>query len=554
MLKFAGTESLDGVWSFAFCPESEPEESQVWGTIGHGWGAVPGCFDTGPLLGKRGTGIYRRSFTGQGWLQLRFEGVGLRGRVWVDDTFLGALEAPFTPYEFTFDAGEKEREMTLTVAVSNLLDETPGSLFHEFYDFYGFGGIYRPVTLRRLAARDGNGFANVKVTPLEVAAGRFRIETEFRKPVQAALRLTLDGTLLAEVEARGTQCLWEGEVPGLAPWSPESPVLHTLTAEIPQDRAETTFGMRTLSWRHGELSLNGKPLKFMGMCRHDSHPEFGYAMPESLVVSDLQLIQEAGCHFLRGAHYMQSDFLLDCCDHMGLLVWEESCGWGNTAEQCGDPAFRARQREQTRRMVERHYNHPSVILWGVLNECDSTSQEGREILDQLFSLLHQADPSRPVTFASNRHEKDIALDLCDVIAFNSYPGWYDDPMVVDGVPRVKVRLAEQAAFLQAPEYGDKPWIISEIGASAMAGDHSGFRWSEEYQERILQEVLTFWEESTRCCGVAWWLFANVNTYLGAPMILLKPRGMNNKGLLTEYRLPKMAWRTLCRRLKGRPDF
>ena len=65
MLKFAGTESLDGVWSFAFCPESEPEESQVLGTIGHGWGAVPGCFDTGSLLGKRGTGIYRRSFTGK---------------------------------------------------------------------------------------------------------------------------------------------------------------------------------------------------------------------------------------------------------------------------------------------------------------------------------------------------------------------------------------------------------------------------------------------------------------------------------------------------------
>ena len=121
-------------------------------------------------------------------------------------------------------------------------------------------------------------------------------------------------------------------------------------------------------------------------------------------------------------------------------------------------------------------------------------------------------------------------------------------MIADGSPNVKKRLTELENYLKSPAYADKPWIISEIGAAAIAGEHSGFRWSEEYQEKILNEVLDYLETSSRCSGMSWWLFANANTYLGAN-ILMRPRGFNNKGLLTEYRKPKLAWNTLCRRMK-----
>lgn len=548
MLKFAHTESLNGFWTYAFFPDEEPDENRIFRADFNELAAVPGCFDAGARLGMRGTGVYRRTFTGRGMLQLRFEGLGLRARIWVGDRKLGTIDAPFTPYEFTFDAGETEHEMTLTVAVTNLFDESAGSLFHEFYDFYGFGGLYRGVTLRRLA---GNGVETIMVTPLDVRNGRFRVRTDFLKATETPLRLTLDGKPLTELSVCGTSAEWEGEVAGLAPWTPETPCLHTIAVETPFDRAETDFGLRTLDWRNGELSLNGVPLKLRGLCRHDSHPQFGYAMPESLVLSDLRAIREAGCNFIRGSHYMQSDFLLDCCDRMGLLFWEESCAWGNTAEQCASEAFRRAQLDETRRMVLRHYNHPAVILWGVLNECDSTCPAGREILRQLFAELHRLDATRPATFATYREKKDIALDLCDVISFNTYPGWYDSPMVADGTPNVKRHLKELEELVSAPSLIGKPWIVSEIGAAAMAGDHSGFRWSEEYQEKILNEVLDYLDASPRCTGMSWWLFANVNTYLGAPTIIARPRGFNNKGLLTEYRQPKLAWRTLCRRLNRR---
>ena len=550
MLEFDNTESLNGLWQFAFCPNAEPDEKTVLNVSAGEYKIVPGCFDTQSLFGKHGTGIYRRTFTGKEWLQLRFEGLGLRGRVWVDDIFLGSLDAPFTPYEFLFNAGPEEHEMTLTVAVSNVIDESDGSLFHEFYDFYSFGGIYRSVSVRHLASSDGNGISNIKVTPLDASTGHFRVQVDFLKPVQTTLQLLLDDTLLANLNTTGTSAVWEGYVKGLSPWSPESPILHTISVKIPTDQATTKFGSRTLTWNNGEIKLNGKPLKLYGLCRHDSHPDFGYAMSETLVLNDLYLIKESGCNFIRGSHYTQSDFFLDCCDRLGLLVWEESCGWGNSKEQCGNDVFRAAQQEQTQRMVERHYNHPSIILWGVLNECDSTSNAAREILQQLFDLLHRLDHSRPSVFASNRHEADIALDLCDVIAFNAYPGWYDDPVIADGSPNVKRRLKELETFLNTPAYADKPWIISEIGAAALTGDHSGFRWSEEYQEKILTEVLDFLEASSRCSGMSWWLFANANTYLGASNILLRPRGFNNKGLLSEYRKPKLAWHTLCRRLNS----
>ena len=549
MLEFANVESLNGLWQFAFFQNEEPANDVILNTPLSEYEAVPGCFDTKLRFGEHGTGVYRRTFSGKGWLQIRFEGLGLRGKVWADQVFLGSLDAPFTPYEFLFNAGDTEREIVLTVAVSNMLDESDGSLFHEFYDFYNFGGIYRGVTLHRLASPTGNGIANIAVTPLETSAGRFRVQVDFLQATETTLSLSLDNSPLASMEVSGKSAVWEGAVAGLTPWSTENPVLHELTAEIPTDCVRTTFGLRTLAWNNGKLTLNGQVLDLYGLCRHDSHPEFGYAMPPALVLSDLQLIKNSGCNFIRGSHYTQSDFFLDCCDRLGLLVWEESCGWGNSAAQCGDENFRALQLDQTERMVKRHFNHPSVILWGVLNECDSSAGQTRELLQQLFDLLHQLDSSRPVTFASNRYEADIAIDLCDVISFNVYPGWYDDPMIADGSPNVKKRLTELENYLSSPAYADKPWIISEIGAAAIAGEHSGFRWSEEYQEKILNEVLDYLENSSRCCGLSWWLFANANTYLGSSNILLRPRGFNNKGLLTEYRKPKLAWNTLCRRMK-----
>ena len=87
----------------------------------------------------------------------------------------------------------------------------------------------------------------------------------------------------------------------------------------------------------------------------------------------------------------------------------------------------------------------------------------------------------------------------------------------------------------------KPLIISEIGAAAIFGDHSGHRWSEEYQARLLETVVNGIFDIKRYTGVALWLFCDANTYIETGYFFSRPRGFNNKGMLNEYRKPKVSW-------------
>ncbi|MCI5779944.1 MAG: hypothetical protein MR051_09070 [Lentisphaeria bacterium] len=550
MIRFADAESLNGLWAFHF-EEKELSDREILAAAMDEFQTVPGCFDAAPpRFGRQGTGIYRRSFHGGGRVMIRVRGVTLRGKVFVDGQKLGEIPYAFTPCDFVTGV-LAEGEHTLTIAATNCIDESNASMFHEFYDFYSFGGICRPVEVRRLGE---NSIAAFSVIPLETETGRVRVTLSLEKAAKLPWRLKIDGVETKVPPFAGETVQFETEIAGLSPWSPESPVLHTAEAILPFDRARTTFGMRVLRWDDGVLRLNGKPLKLYGFCRHDSHPEFGYAVPEARVLADLRMLKESGCNFLRGAHYKQSDFLLDCCDRLGILVWEESCGWGNSAEQCADPTFRKRQVEQTRRMVGESINHPSVILWGFMNESRSDTEETRGLLTLLFDAVRSLDASRPVTYASNLPDQDICFDLADVLAVNLYPGWYpcekNDRIRRNDIDRVQPVLEHVKARFSAPDFRHKPWIISEIGAAALVGNHNGARWSEDYQAELVEKVLDFVSSDSRCTGVALWIFADVNTYLGTSGIMNRPNGMNNKGLLTGHRHPKLAWHVLCRFLKS----
>ena len=263
----------------------------------------------------------------------------------------------------------------------------------------------------------------------------------------------------------------------------------------------------------------------------------------------MKMIKAQGCNFVRGSHYNQSEFLLDCCDRLGLLVWNESCGWGNKEEQCADPDFVRKQVEQSAIMVQETYNHPSIVMWGCMNELASDTPAGRHIIEEIFKKFREEDPSRPITFASNRRKKDICYDLADIISTNVYPGWYDEELHFDDSDQVLPCLKDFEEYFSQPEFRNKPWIISEIGAAAIIGDHSGGRWSEEYQAKIIGNVLDFVLGSERCTGTSLWLFANADTGFDSNLIMLRPRGFNNKGLVSEHRAPKLAWHLVTEKMK-----
>jgi len=539
MKKFANTQLLNGLWDFAFF-HRELDDREVLAAECNELAAVPGCFDAAnELYGKHGTGIYRTKVNCSGRIMLTFKAIGLRARVFFDDCKAGDIPWAFNPASFVIEAGSKT-EHTLTVAVENTFDPADDSMFHPFYDFYAFGGIYRSVEMRQLPEV---WITNSKVSVVEMENGTVDVSIQLSGGKDVPTEIFIDGEKCASVNVSG-QTVCRCRVPFPAPWSPESPVMHSLKVVIPGDSLESAFGLRQLEWQNGTLKLNGKELKLLGFCRHDSHPEGGYAISEDRVLKDLQMLKNQGCNFLRGSHYKQSEFLLDCCDRMGILVWEESCAWGNTKEQCSSASFISKQVEQTKLMIEESFNHPCIIMWGFMNELCSEIPEGRPILEALFKAVREADPSRPVTFATKSPEEDLCLDLPDIISTNVYPGWYMPQPSFDDSDTVMPFLTKLEDKFSHPEFAGKPWIISEIGAAALPGEHSGGRWSEDYQEKIIREALSFTTASARCSGIAIWLFANANTYFETTAIMSRPRGFNNKGLLTEHRIPKMAWRTV----------
>ena len=179
-------------------------------------------------------------------------------------------------------------------------------------------------------------------------------------------------------------------------WSPENPHLHTLEVQFGTDRMIERFGIRTVRTGKRCVLLNGKPIYLKGFNRHESHPEFGPATPEQVMIEDLQNLRDLHCNMVRGCHYSQDQRFLDLCDEFGMLVWEESLGWGNSAAQMADPEFRALQEQQTRLMVRNSINHPSGIIWAFLNEQDSSTPEGYAITEQLVRSIKEEDSSRIV--------------------------------------------------------------------------------------------------------------------------------------------------------------
>jgi len=150
--------------------------------------------------------------------------------------------------------------------------------------------------------------------------------------------------------------------------------------------------------------------------------------------------------------------------------------------------------------------------------------------------LRELDPTRPVTYASHRQLADLHLDLVDIMSFNVYPGWYFGTLDtmrswLDGLMR----------GIQERGWDKKPIIFSEFGGGAIFGWHDQFngKWSEPYQARLLDIALRWMKEQPQVVGTAIWQFCDCR--VSPERAMGRPRGFNNKGLVDEYRRPKMAF-------------
>ena len=521
---------LNGSWSFRFENGKSIEEVADPAFAATDTMVVPGCWDTMPQwFLKRGTGLYRRKFTlaepvANAWLVV--DGMGLRGDFRIDGKPLGVHPYPYARLEIEtgpLAAGEH----AIFAALDNRFDWQTMRLARPYYDFYFFGGFYHGVSLafdnRKLFVRT----RDYKTGKIEIEAVNFG-ERDFDAT------LVFDGENEVPVSFKTGRAT--ANVPKFKLWSPEAPNLHTVEIRGPGNGERGTaarFGIRAVEARDKRIWLNGEPVFLKGVNRHEQNGEFGAATSEAQMVRDLQLVKSLNANFVRGAHYQQSQRFLDLCDEMGILVWEESLGWGNgqmytrqydKVDELSDEGFRAAQIHETREMVRASFNHPSVIMFGFLNECSSGRPECKSLVDGLVDAIKAEDSGRLVTFACNIWRTDVCHENTDVVAFNTYPG------TIPNLPGLPEELAERVRNLDPKgsgsagfnviakhfrdRYPDKPIMVSECGCGAIYGLHDPAAgvMSEEFQDEYLTDVLeTIWA-NPEIVGYAIWQMKDNRTY------------------------------------------
>ena len=558
-LAAAESFSLDGSWSFRF-EEGKPLEEAAKGDFAATDSIpVPACYDMMPKwYMKRGTGLYRRSFTLAKPMKdavLVVDGMGVRAKFEMDGKDLGLHPYPYARLEIPVGpiaAGEH----TVFAAVDNILSWPRVKLARPYYDFYFYGGFYHGV---KLVEREPKIF----VRTLDYKTGRIEVEVE--NGGDSAVTLAFDGG--QEVNAKLSDGRVAATVPNFRLWSPDTPNLHRMSVQLStlNFKLSTRFGIRQIEARDRKIYLNGKELFLKGFNRHESDWLNGAATGEALMLQDIQRLKTLGGNFIRGAHYQQCERFLDLCDENGVLVWEESLGWGNGQDyvnnsfppsELNDEEFCAMQVRQTRDMVRASFNHPCVIMYGFLNECASQKKECKALVDKLAETIRAENSGRLVTFACNTTDRDICCTNMDVVSFNAYPGVIPmQPDTGNGLEDlVKGKFDGIVAKFRA-RYPDKPIMVSETGCGAEFGRRGEYASpnTEEFQNEYLTNVFeTLWNNPDVVGFSIWQLNDGRTRERFGGKAVSAMFGGSVSGVFDRLRRPKLSAETVRRYFNLKP--
>ena len=521
---------LDGAWKFR--TEGETAFRRTF---------VPSCWNNElGLLSYEGVCIYERTFYCEGGtIRLCFAGVTTEAEVFFDGERLGEHYGGFCEFSF-IKRGVPAGEHTLTVRVDNSFDEN--SIPQARVDWWHYGGITRSVFVEILEglcvtyARTEYELKDARASVTE----KIEVYNAAEETVEDSVNFTL-GAISAQTKIRlAAGEIREIELTGVIMnprlWDLDDAYLYQGSVETSTDGLLVRTGFRTVEVKRDGVYLNGKRRELRGVNRHEEHPEWGTAFPTGLMKRDLDILTAAGVNAVRGSHYPQSHAFIDLCDEAGVLFWSEIPVWGCgfSVETLGNPVVLERGLQMHREMVRYYYDHPSIIIWGMHNEIRSESEEGQAMSKAYYEYLKANGGNRLVTYASNRPFDDKSFAYCDLICINHYSGWYGSS--IDGWVDDIRRMHE---YIESCGQSDKPVVISEFGAAALYGfrDVESTRWTEEYQAELLGKCLELFHADPQICGSFVWQFADIRS----DMDINRARSFNNKGIVNEYRKPKLAY-------------
>ena len=507
--------------------------------------AVPCCWESMPDFSSyRGVGVFSREIETEGAFRLVFKGVSHTARVCLDGREIGSHYNAYTPFAVAVTDVMAGRHL-LEVYADNTFGEA--SALHIPNDYMSYGGISRGVLLEELTdtyieyihavpvmEKDGwKALVSLKVKNWYAAGKACRLYLDLAGIASEAMELTLEAGGEKTVDFQLSAA--EAEA-----WEIKNPKLYTVRATLSDENGAfddqiDRMGFREIRTEGKDILLNGKKLRIRGFCRHEDHPMFGCALPYAAIQQDLETAMDLGANAIRTAHYPNDELFLDLCDEQGILVWEENHARGLTLEHMQNPNFERQAETCIEEMITAHINHPSVIIWGILNECASDTEYGYECYKKQYDLIKHMDFSRPRSSASCKFKTDICFGLPEIVSYNLYPEWYHETPASEYVKDIYDWVQRES------EGSGKPFLVTEIGAGAIYGfrSHTLCKWSEEYQAKALEDQITAVLEQEGCCGIFIWQLCDVR--VSDEWFASRPRTMNNKGIVDEYRRRKLAY-------------
>lgn len=548
-------QSLDGIWNFSVDPQDVGEAQNWQQSLPKSEKiSVPSVWNNNlGLLEYEGAAWYEKPFyTEGGCLRIVFDAVMTEADVWLDGKKLGNHYGGFT--QFTFIVPEVAAGWhTLTVRADNRFDAL--SIPQEKTDWFHYGGITRSVRVERLRGICilYNRMEYTLSQDLSIAEGHFVLELYNAK--QETCTSTVEVKLGEQTVYSERHTLSAGEqltvtTPAFAVqeprlWDVNDPQLYEITCTTETDDLYDRTGFRFVEVRDGGICLNGKPLYIKGVNRHEEHPDWGMAFPLGLMKRDLDIIRDLSCNAVRGSHYPNSKIFVDMLDEAGLAFWSEIPMWGGGfAGAALTPELVERGLQMHREMVKQYYNHPCILIWGMHNEIGTDTDACYEMTKIFHRYLKENGGNRLVTYAIYKFLPCKCLELCDVISLNRYAGWYWSTR--DGWQEELDTFREHRDGLGLD---NKPVIYSEFGGAAIYGHHTfdDLRGTEEYQAELFEKCMTTLHNDPMVAGMYVWQFCDTRTC--RKMGLDRARTYNNKGILNEYRKPKMSYYTVKRLYK-----
>lgn len=497
-------QDLGGIWE-AVRPvkQGNPESVPFWTKV-----TLPHCVNARDAVDPdvnyyQGPAWYRTQLEIQnpyknGRTLLHFEGAGQKTNVYVYTTKVGSHVGGYDEWTVDItdavnafkrtDVFQKQFKGKIPISIRTDNSRDLEMIPSDLSDFNLYGGIYRYLDLVYVPALSVDKlFAHAEVNK-GGKTGTLSVKARFYNPSDADSAAVsvkvIDplGKTIIEKETiihdlKGDEAIADFTIKKPVLWSTEKPALYT--AQVTVTSKEGVFiqaakvGFRYFEFvTKGPFLLNGKRLLIRGTQRHEDQAGVGGAETEEMIRKEMILMKQMGVNFIRLAHYQQSQIVLNLCDSLGILVWEEIpwCRGG-----LGGDVYKEQARRMLTNMIEQHYNHAAIIIWGLGNENDLPGdfaefdkEKIRAFMSELNSLAHKLDPSRKTAI----RRCDFCKDIVDVYSPSIWAGWYR------GIYTEYKQVTEKE-FKNVDHFLHMEW-----GGDSHAGRHS------ENPDKALQNIKT----------------------------------------------------------------